>query len=403
MGEWREVRLGDVARVIGGGTPKADNPTNFGGDIPWLTPKDLSKNVARYVTGGERTLSIIGLKGSSARLLPPGAVLLTTRAPIGYVAIAATQVSTNQGFRSLVLNDTQSSEFWYYLLLASRDYLEKHANGSTFKELSGSILANLTFRIPPLSEQRAIAEVLGALDDKIEANRKLSDTAIDYAMSWSSAVLSRCDGAMVAIEDVAHIVKGVSYRSEDLIPGDGWLVSLKCFGRNGKFQSEGLKPFSGQAKNEQVVEPHDVVVAQTDVTQRADVIGRTIRIPSTKKVGRLVASLDCVIVRPYSPLTREMVFAILSQKSFRDHAHGYCNGTTVLHMNSRAVPSYEFPMPSIQIIKQTTSILSSLFEYSESVMEENILLANLRDTLLPKLLSGELKVKDAESIVEEVT
>ena len=180
-------------------------------------------------------------------------------------------------------------------------------------------------------------------------------------------------------------------------------MSLKCFGRNGKFQSEGLKPFSGQAKNEQVVEPHDVVVAQTDVTQRADVIGRTIRIPSTKKVGRLVASLDCVIVRPYSPLTREMVFAILSQKSFRDHAHGYCNGTTVLHMNSRAVPSYEFQMPSIQIINQTTSILSSLFEYSESVMEENILLANLRDTLLPKLLSGELRVKDSESIVEEAT
>ena len=173
---WRTVPIGEIADVIGGGTPSTKDPTNFGGDIPWLTPKDLSGIHDRYMSRGERNLTEKGLNSSSAKLVPPGAVLLTTRAPIGYVAIAESEVSTNQGFRSLVVHKGVSEEYVYYWLVSNTEELKRNSSGSTFGELSGSALKRIQIPLPPLSEQRRIAYVLGTLDDKIELNRRMNET-----------------------------------------------------------------------------------------------------------------------------------------------------------------------------------------------------------------------------------
>lgn len=174
--EWRTVHIGDVARVIGGGTPPSRDESNFGGDVPWITPKDMTNHQGRYITGGARTLSNEGLSGSSAKLLPAGAVLVSSRAPIGLVAIAACPLSTNQGIRSLVFDNTQDPVFWYYLLRQSTALLEAHANGSTFQEISGGSLAKLTFTVPSLDWQRQLATTLGGLDKLIEHNLELNQT-----------------------------------------------------------------------------------------------------------------------------------------------------------------------------------------------------------------------------------
>lgn len=155
-GEWGEYRVGDVADIIGGSTPSTADPSNFNGEIPWLTPKDLSDPHDRYISRGERNLSRKGLDSCSAQLLPAGTVLLTTRAPIGYVAIANNPVATNQGFRNLVPKPGFSSDFLYYWLKAHVEELQRLANGSTSKELSGSALAQVKIIVPPLSEQRAL-------------------------------------------------------------------------------------------------------------------------------------------------------------------------------------------------------------------------------------------------------
>ena len=173
---WPLVEIGDIAEVVGGGTPSTRNAGNFDGDVPWLTPKDLSGSPARVVARGGRNLSRAGLANSSARLVPPGAVLLSTRAPIGYVAIAGGEVSTNQGFRNLLPRGAVRSDFLYYWLKANTEVLERHAVGTTFRELPGSVLKRIRIPLPPLSEQRAVARVLGALDDRIEANRRMNAT-----------------------------------------------------------------------------------------------------------------------------------------------------------------------------------------------------------------------------------
>lgn len=172
--EWREVQIGDVAKVIGGGTPPSRDDGNFGGSIPWITPKDMTTHQGRYIAGGSRSLTEAGLANSSARLLPAGAVLISSRAPIGLVAIASCPVTTNQGVRSLVFDDTQDPVFWYYLLRQSTSVLDAHANGSTFREISGGSIAKLTFTVPSLSWQRRLADTLSRLDLLIEHNLEIN-------------------------------------------------------------------------------------------------------------------------------------------------------------------------------------------------------------------------------------
>ena len=177
LAKWPAKPIGEVAQIAGGSTPSTKVPENFGGSIPWITPKDLSGSHDRYIYHGERNLSERGLEDCSAKLLSQGTVLLSTRAPIGYVAIAGTSLATNQGFRNLLFKkDIVDPEFAYYWFKSNTEELERHASGSTFKELSGSALKNINIPVPPLSEQQRIANILGTLDDKIELNRRMNET-----------------------------------------------------------------------------------------------------------------------------------------------------------------------------------------------------------------------------------
>lgn len=171
---WRWVRLDEVGEIVGGGTPPAGNARNFadgGQGIPWITPADLGRYKERYIAHGERDLSDAGLKASSATVMPAGSVLFTSRAPIGYVAIAANPVSTNQGFKSIVPYVSQCS---LYIALAMKSFakaINDSAPGTTFKEVSAKMVAALSFPLPPLAEQQRIvakADELMALCDSLE-------------------------------------------------------------------------------------------------------------------------------------------------------------------------------------------------------------------------------------------
>ncbi len=186
-GEWREYRIGEIAEIVRGSTPSTTDPSNFDGEIPWLTPKDPSGPHERYVSRGERNLSRKGLESCSTQLLPAGTVLVTSRAPIGYVAIAKNKSVTNQGFRNLIPRPGFDSEFLYYWVRAHVDDLRRYASGSTFQELTGSALAQIRIRVPPLPEQRAIAHILGTLDDKIELDRRMSQTLEQMARALFKA------------------------------------------------------------------------------------------------------------------------------------------------------------------------------------------------------------------------
>src|SRR5947207_3226652 len=150
--------MGDIADVVGGGTPSTADPANFeGGSVPWITPADLSGYRDKFIGQGSRNITAKGLNGSGAKLLPAGTVLFSSRAPIGYVAIAANPLSTNQGFKSCVPYLAEMSGYIYYFLKSARREIEAQASGTTFKEISGSGMRNIDFPLAPLAEQSLIA------------------------------------------------------------------------------------------------------------------------------------------------------------------------------------------------------------------------------------------------------
>ena len=183
MDDWKNCTLDDLGEIVGGATPSTKNDRYYGGDIAWITPKDLSTLNGRFIGRGERNITIDGLKSCSARLMPPHSVLFTSRAPIGYVAIAENEVCTNQGFKSIIPNLDTDYLFLYYLLVNNRNRIENMGSGTTFKEVSGSVLKRISVSVPKdINEQRKIARTIGVLDDKIEAN-----SAINHHLPASSA------------------------------------------------------------------------------------------------------------------------------------------------------------------------------------------------------------------------
>ena len=198
---WRWSTMGEVATVIGGGTPKSDQAEYFGGDIPWITPADLSGYTEKFISAGARSITQAGLENSGARVMPAGAVLFSSRAPIGYVAIAANPVSTNQGFKSFVLRDELTSDFVYYYLQHAKKLAVEMASGTTFLEISGKKAAQLPIPIAPFPEQRRIVAEIEKQFTRLEAGVAALRRVQANLKRYRAAVLkAACEGRLVPTE-----------------------------------------------------------------------------------------------------------------------------------------------------------------------------------------------------------
>ena len=191
---WKWVRISQLGDVIGGGTPKTENSEYWDdAGIPWLTPADMKHIHGKYVQRGERNISSAGLEGSSARIMPTGSILYSSRAPIGYIAIAENSISTNQGFKSLVPVIIDINLFIYYCLIARTDDIIRRASGTTFKEISGADFGLTIVPLPPLAEQKRIVakieELLPYIDRYEEAWRELEDFNKRFPVDMQKAIL----------------------------------------------------------------------------------------------------------------------------------------------------------------------------------------------------------------------
>ena len=147
---WQSTELSSYGKIISGGTPSTENEDFYADDgIAWITPNDLSNNTSNmFISHGEREISVQGLNNSSATLIPSSSILLSTRAPIGYIAVSMNELTTNQGFKTLVPNDTDNTSFLYYLIKRNIPYLEQMGTGTTFKEVSKDSMEHLTVILP---------------------------------------------------------------------------------------------------------------------------------------------------------------------------------------------------------------------------------------------------------------
>lgn len=165
--DWEVKELGDIVEIVSGGTPSTKKPEYWDGDINWCTPTDITATNSKYICTTDRKITELGLRNSSANLLPKGTILLCSRATVGEAKIAETNISTNQGFKSLICQGEVYNEYLFYLVISNKDKFIEKAYGSTFLEISKKNTKSIKFAFPTLEEQQAIAGALSDVDDLI--------------------------------------------------------------------------------------------------------------------------------------------------------------------------------------------------------------------------------------------
>ncbi len=327
-----------------------------------------------------------------------GDVIVTTKGTVGRVArigISDPQfVYSPQLCFFRVLDETQiDSGFlyqWFRGIEFRRQALTVQSQTDMAPYINLADMRSLRITLPPLPGQRAIADMLGALDDKVEANQRTANIIDALVQNLFTSTCQPGDD-FERLLDIAVVQKGVSYRSTDLAPSTTALVTLKSFNRNGGYKADGLKPYKGDFKPPQEVFTGELAVALTDLTQGAEVVGRVIRIPPVRNLDHLIASLDLAILRPREGFTAEYLYGVLQSVEFREHCRSRTAGTTVLHLGSDALSSFRFPRVTREERARFSEVSRPFFAMQDSISLETTSIVELRDTLLPALFSGRMQ------------
>lgn len=387
MINWRRMKLGDISEVVGGGTPSTKNYDFWNGDIPWLTPKDLSGYNFRYISKGERNITKLGLQNSSARMLPKETVLLTSRAPIGYVAIAQNDICTNQGFKSIVLQEGYCSEFFYYLLKNNIDYIVGMASGSTFTEISGTQVKNLEFTIPPLEVQRKIAGVLGALDDKIELNNQINNNLEQQAQALILDYIQHTEEKM-PLGNLITFTNGFAFKSSDYLPSGTYkIITIKNV-QDGSVDSQGascLDELPEKLSKDCCLCIGDVLLSLTGNVGRVGIVTEE-NLLLNQRVAK-INSKDSNLL-PF-------VYFYMRLPAMKTEMENISKGTAQQNLSPVETLKLE-----ISFDREKATELSQTLKtfYDELIFNtiQNQNLTALLDTLLPKLMSGKIDVDNVD-------
>ena len=303
-------------------------------------------------------------------------------------------------------------DFVYYLVSSSivRNPAIKSMVGSSGRQrVQIDVVKNIEICFPSISEQFKIASILKALDDKIALNNKINNNLLEQIKTICTAWLSEYkpfDGVMPSdwvetpLSDIAEFISGYSYKGTELTDSTIAMATIKNFDRKGGFKLDGYKEIipSSKLKESQHAELFDTLVAHTDLTQNAEVIGNAEPVMSKSGYDDIVFSMDLVKVLPKKDgVSKYLITAILQDKKFKAHCLGYVNGTTVLHLSKKALPEYKLFLPSdFSTLKPLDEVVTALYKQVSSNISENTYLEELRESLLPKLMSGELDVSDIE-------
>lgn len=380
--EWKKCKISDLGIVVGGATPSTRNPTFYDGNIPWISPKDLSINKEKYIKNGERNITKDGYDSCSCKMLPKGSVLFSSRAPIGYIAIAANELCTNQGFKSVIPNERTDSEFLYYLLKFNKDAIASKGSGTTFMEISGKTMSQIEVMVPAtLSDQRRIASILSSLDAKIETNNKINAKLEEMAQALFRSWLESCKG-QVKIVDLAESVNDTTKCEADkVVLINSSDVTEGHFDHNNLSDNKNLK---GHFKRR--FKKGDILYSQVRPRNRHWAYCQF-------NPENYLASTQLMIIRNKPEIISS---SLLYQYIVSDVV--WMDFTNKTETRSGTFPQGNFEeLSSIQVpfgaeIKYITIQLDAIRNKIYNNYVECSRLAQLRDTLLPKLMNGEIEL-----------
>lgn len=304
----------------------------------------------------------------------------------------------NQNAVRLSSNGYVSSDMLYYKLKDKgfSDYLLNTAQGSANQaSITLKDIFSYDILLPSIEEQERIAGILSSLDDKIDLLSRQNATleALAQTLFRHHFIDSpKPDWKETTLSSYVNCINGVSYTSDELRSSTTAMATLKSFHRDGGFKMNGYKEYTGKYKESQVIHEGDLLVAHTDITQDAAVIGNPVLVISNPKYHQLTFSMDLVKVEPIGCLSKELLYLLMRSCSFKEHCLGYANGSTVLHLSKKAIPEYEFYMPTSSIVDMLQHQVVPLVDKIFTNHKQIISLTTIRDTLLPKLMNNEIKI-----------
>ncbi|GAA8525603.1 restriction endonuclease subunit S [Helicobacter pylori] len=366
---WQRVRLGDIAEIIGGGTPSTQITSFWNGSINWFTPTEIG--ITKYVYKSQRTITPLGLKKSSAKLLPIGTILLTSRASIGDCAILKVVATTNQGFQSLIPLEKINNEFLYYLMLTLKNKLLKLASGSTFLEVSPNKIKNLLIPLPPLNEQIAIANILSDVDrylyslDALILKKESVKKALSFELLSQRKRLKGFNQAWqrVRLGDIAN------YLTSNL--------SVEQITQQGKIKVYDANNFIGYTDTTFISDKPYISIVKDGSVGRVRILPPKTNILST--MGALIAN---------HRTTTEFLFYLLSNFDFKN----FTSGSIIPHIYFKDYKEKTIFLPPLNEQIAIANILGALDNEIASLKNKKRQFENIKKALNHDLMSAKIRV-----------
>ena len=404
-------RVEELGAVVGGGTPSTQTTEYWDGDIPWISPADLTGYTNVYISRGAKNITEEGLKKSSTKLLPKGTVLLSSRAPIGYLAIAQNDICTNQGFKSIICNeDVVNNKYLYYFLKLNVEHLKAFASGATFPELSGNSLKRIKLYIAKdVNIQRRIADILANYDELVEANNKriaiLEQMAENLYKEWF--VRFRFPGHETA-EFEKGLPKGWEYvrfgKAIEIIDGDRgknyptqeeFYEQGECLFLNaGNVTKRGFD-FSSCAyitkEKDHLLRKGKLQTNDVVLTTRGTV-GNVAFLNDAMTFSPMRINSGMVILRNLGVVSPEYIYTALRHESLQKTMAMYASGSAQPQLPIKDMRRIKIINPDDATMRKFSKITSEIYQQISLLIMKNQTLTKQRDLLLPRLMSGKLEV-----------
>ena len=335
-----------------------------------------------------------------------GTILITSEAPFGQVLYWNSDekiVLSQRIFGLKIKSEFDSKYIYYYMTSSNYQYeLSGRATGSTVTGLRQPELLKTTIRCPDIYQQKKISKILSNIDAKIECNNRTNDNlSLLCKQVFDGKILNYTgEKAILTFDDLVDSINGYSYSGTELSGSSKiGMATIKNFERSGGFKADGFKSIKpSNAKENNYVDVGDLLIACTDLTQNADIIGNTIMIFNKGSYTKLIASMDLLKIIPKTKkYSKDFLYELFNTAVFKNYAVGCTGGTTVLHLNKKALRKFQIALPKdAEYVRTIADQLASCHRIIGKNIIENENLTKLRDTLLPELLNGRIDISNID-------
>lgn len=396
--EWEVRPLNYLGAICSGGTPDTEVAEYWNGDIAWCTPSDITKLDTKYIESTEVKITAKGLKESSATLLPPRSIVVCTRATIGTAAICNTEIATNQGFKNIIPNEKTNPEWLYYIIIYSKPRLVRLGCGSTFLEVSKKDFSRFKIVVPPLAEQRKIAEVLGVWDEAIEKQARLIEKLALRKRGLMQRLLSaklRLPGfsepwKKVKLGEIGKFDKGYGVPKESIRNTGNKAITYGEIYTKHDFV---IKKFTSYIDDE-------TAVVSKKITQGAILFtgsGETL-----EDIGKCVAFIDndiayaggdIIIFNPSIEINSLVLSYCLNSAPVNAQKATYGQGHSVVHIYQKDLAKLQVTIPSFSEQNAIAEVLTAADREIELAKEKLERLRRQKRGLMQQLLTGKKRIK----------